>query len=361
MNQEIDKKVYFTIDSRCREYTLKKLNEILTFKMKNRLSKEPENFYILSNDIRVDESLEECLKKKASKISLIKTTHTFEIEVEDEKFLLYYYSALPISENEIENTLSINSQTVTITFGDQAENHAGMQKLGKLAENGFSLQDLENAKSKFEEKGNECFILNLNDFNNGQGNPAYVLVIRKGVDSMLCNNTKDSLYKEQINLNWDTKALMRGRIVNKHARYNLCFDEKGQDSSFEEGKGTVIAYSKVPLLSELHSKLGDFFGDKAVHLLGEGNYYYDSSKCGIGFHGDGERRRVIALRLGATIPLHYQWFHRFKPVGKRAIIELNHGDMYMMSEKAVGFDWKRSSILTLRHAAGCAKYTSIEV
>lgn len=28
-----------------------------------------------------------------------------------------------------------------------------------------------------------------------------------------------------------------------------------------------------------------------------------------------------------------------------------------MSEKAVGFDWKKSSIFTLRHATGCDKYT----
>ena len=31
---------------------------------------------------------------------------------------------------------------------------------------------------------------------------------------------------------------------------------------------------------------------------------------------------------------------------------LNSGDVYIMSDKAVGFDWKRSSLLTLRHAAG---------
>ncbi len=30
-----------------------------------------------------------------------------------------------------------------------------------------------------------------------------------------------------------------------------------------------------------------------------------------------------------------------------------------MSEKTVGTDWKRKNIYTLRHAAGCAKYTNI--
>ena len=33
-------------------------------------------------------------------------------------------------------------ETYTITFGDVAENHAKMEQIGKLADNGFSLSDL---------------------------------------------------------------------------------------------------------------------------------------------------------------------------------------------------------------------------
>ena len=59
-------------------------------------------------------------------------------------------------------------------------------------------------------------------------------------------------------------------------------------------------------------------------LAAEGNYYYDVNKCGIGFHGDAERKRVIAIRLcsGKCYPLHYQWFLKGDPIGKRAIVEL---------------------------------------
>ena len=38
---------------------------------------------------------------------------------------------------------------ITITFGDQAENHKGMQIIGNVADNGFSISDLELAKQKF--------------------------------------------------------------------------------------------------------------------------------------------------------------------------------------------------------------------
>ncbi len=70
---------------------------------------------------------------------------------------------------------------------------------------------------------------------------------------------------------------------------------------------------------------------------------------------------VIGVRFGASMPLCFNWFHRFKHVGEKFTIQLNHGDLYIMSEKAVGQDWKKSSQLTLRHSAGCPKYTTIKI
>ncbi len=37
-------------------------------------------------------------------------------------------------------------------------------------------------------------------------------------------------------------------------------------------------------------------------------------------------------------------------------INVNHGDIYIMSEKASGFDWRKSKIYRLVHAAGSTKY-----
>jgi len=45
------------------------------------------------------------------------------------------------------------AQTFTITFGDQAENHVGMQKIGQLSQTGFTLEDLNRAKACFEQNG----------------------------------------------------------------------------------------------------------------------------------------------------------------------------------------------------------------
>ncbi len=63
--------------------------------------------------------------------------------------------------------------------------------------------------------------------------------------------------------------------------------------------------------------------DKAKNLYAEGNYYYDTKKTYIGFHGDSERKIVIAIRLGTEMmPIHYQWFFNSSPIGKRIKIDL---------------------------------------
>jgi hypothetical protein len=46
----------------------------------------------------------------------------------------------------------IASQTMTITFGDVAENHVRMQKIGTMAEHGFSRSDLIRFKNWMEER-----------------------------------------------------------------------------------------------------------------------------------------------------------------------------------------------------------------
>lgn len=240
--------------------------------------------------------------------------------------------------------MNFNNATITLTFGDQAENHVGMQKIGQLADSGFTMEDLKSIKKKFK----KAKIINLT---NGAG----ILIIKNGVDELLKNNNPDDLFNEQNSLKADKKAKMYGRVVNKKARYNLCFGDKGQKPDYINGMGTIVAYNDVPLTKEIRDNLVNYFGSKSDKLCCEGNYYYDIDKCFIGFHGDAERRRVIGVRLGEDFPLIYQWYQNGQKVGKPIKINLSHGDIYVMSEKAVGYDWKKKKILTLRHAAGFTK------
>jgi len=153
----------------------------------------------------------------------------------------------------------------------------------------------------------------------------------------------------------DKKALMNGKVVNKQARYNLCFSEEDQEPNYELGKGRIISYGQVPLTNRIREQISIWTEDALLN--GEANYYYNIRKCGIGYHGDAERRKVFAFRMGASMPLYFQWYLYSNPIGEKIKIELDDGDMYVMSEDAVGHDWKNRTIPTLRHATGCDKYT----
>jgi alkylated DNA repair dioxygenase AlkB len=120
-------------------------------------------------------------------------------------------------------------------------------------------------------------------------------------------------------------------------------------------KGRVVAYTDVPETNELKGAIEKMCKEKEG-LKCEGNKYSDLNSCGIGFHGDSERRKVVAVRLGASSDLRFQWHLNRAPVGKRVFIPLHHGDLYVMSEKAVGTDWKKVKTYTLRHATGAPTF-----
>jgi hypothetical protein len=73
------------------------------------------------------------------------------------------------------------TSTVTITFGDQAENHKGMQVIGKKKEHGFTYKELRSAKEDLEKKGFKCELVELA---HEGAEEASVLVVRNGIESM---------------------------------------------------------------------------------------------------------------------------------------------------------------------------------
>lgn len=232
-----------------------------------------------------------------------------------------------------------------------------MQQVGTLAEKGFSLDDLKKIKTNFEKINCECELIDLSfqqEDENKENIEAAILVVRKGVDKIL-ESDSDKMFKELLDLEWDKKAKMRGKVLNKHARWNLCFDEFEQAPDYEDGKGTIVAFDSVPLTKKVKASLKDLVGEKANKLVAEGNYYYDVEKCYIGYHGDAERRIVIGVRLGETFPLHFQWYFKSQEIGERKTIQLNCGDIYFTSDIAVGWNWLKRNIPTLRHSAGTTK------
>ena len=89
---------------------------------------------------------------------------------------------------------------------------------------------------KFESKQKGCCEWHvLNDMIDEKTDPAFLLVVRNGVNIMLQDRyqTSKDLWDELIVLDVDKHAFMKGRVVNKKARHNLCFADFSQDPAFE--------------------------------------------------------------------------------------------------------------------------------
>jgi hypothetical protein len=248
-------------------------------------------------------------------------------------------------------------ETITITFGECAENHVGMQQLGHRAESGIQVSDLQDLRRVFEENGFKCQLVNLNaklpiEIEVEQ---AAVLVVRDGVRAFGLD--PDVMFEKLKSLQWDKTmfSAKHGGEVNKLARHNICISTTSQKADIKNKKGTVYSFDDLPDIKTMKEMLEDSF-DHRFMLFAEGNRYYDVSKCGIGLHGDSERKVVVAARFGASMKLVYKWFHNSTCISNPTVLELGHGDVYFMSEKATGWDWKKHSQVTLRHAAGCKKY-----
>ena len=233
-------------------------------------------------------------------------------------------------------------RTITITFGDRAENHVGMQIIGTPLKDNSFLNKLDDFYNYYSET-DECELYDLPC----EDETAQLLIVR--------NYTAD-IFDELSKLDWDTKAKMYGRVCNKKARYNLCFADFSQEPDYENGMGRVIYFKEEEYLSMIREQLEEDLEritNKKVPLVAEGNYYY-SRTCNIGYHGDSERKLVIGCRFGSPMKLLYQWHKGKTAVSEEVEFILNPGDVYIMSSKAIGTDWKvcaRTERLALRHSA----------
>lgn len=255
--------------------------------------------------------------------------------------------------------MSEKDKIITLTYGDCAENHVGMQQLGKKEDRGFSLDELKKLCVKMKKDGANCEIIILNDYLSDElkkkvDNIGGVFVLRNGIDFLFGEEgIKDRMYVEQNSLEWDKKYWdnRRKKILNKIKRSNLCYDNFEQKSDLENGKGSVVHFDRVPLTKKLRELIGGMLGKSGENLRCEGNNYYDikSGKCGIGWHGDKERSKVVGVRLGVSGSLCYVWCNDGEEVSDRIKINLEGGDIYVMSEKSVGNDWLSRKKITLRH------------
>lgn len=259
-----------------------------------------------------------------------------------------------ISKN---NESSVNRYAVT--FGEVAIIHVGSKEIGNGRRNqGYMVSELEDIAQKYPENSKVYYLHNELPFADSEYDAA-TLVIKNGVDLLLGEGFRDLMLKEQENLQYDTKYFdrRRGKTLNKRARLNITFGPECIAHSEDYKQYTVAGFNQLPYLKKIKDIIPIVFGEKANNLNAEGNYYFET-KSGIGYHGDAERKIVICVCLGSSSTVRYRWR---KPGSSENILTpidllLEHGDIYIMSEKATGFDWKKRSKWRLVHGAGHGKY-----
>ena len=275
-----------------------------------------------------------------------------------------------------------DANAVTLTMCDFGEHDVNARAggVGKMAERGIRVHELEQIKSVLEKKGMVPELHVLSDpKNHGIESPtsmrpsqvhdvAAVLVVPNAVDELVgvegaADAIKEWIWKQPIDT---TVRSMKHKaadgttdgVVDKEARWNNCVRNgprrKANTTDIALGYGSMASFDDMPVLNALRNACAE---EMHAHLpVAETNYYYDvdDPKVGIGFHGDTERKVVVMARFGKAskrLPISFQWYHDTKRIGDMMTINLNHGDLLVMSEKAVGTDWKRRKICTLRHSA----------
>ena len=263
---------------------------------------------------------------------------------------------------------------VSLTFANRGENAVGMQIIGGPASQLVTKAMLEAAKLQWE-AGNdangvsspgEAVLVDLTEKIAGKAclqgvggqEDAAVLVLRRFVQRLMGEHAVDEVEHElELQMQQgkiDTQALMRGKVKNRNARHNNCMADFEQEPDQANGRGTVCNLAQYPRIQMLANHTAMWM-QQDNPLICEQNRYYDVSKCGIGWHGDAEREIVLGARFGEAtkkMPMMFQAFYDHSPVGPKVSLDLKRGDVYIMTSKAVGTDWKLSSIVTWRHAAG---------
>lgn len=238
---------------------------------------------------------------------------------------------------------------ITHTFSECVENHAGMKMHGVKLPRGFTEDYLNACMIKH---GGQILDMRIED------KRAVVWKIPNGVDRLLGPGAADKLHAESWSQQFDHQFLndKKQEVQYKWGRYNNCYADESGEPDYANGKGRLIAFGDAPMMAALRAKLPELLGDEAKDLYAESNLYpnVESAKVGIGFHGDTERSIVVGVRIGkAQLPLRFQWYKNSDAISDEHVLELAHGDMYVMSWEATGQNWlKTKTVPVLRHGVG---------
>ena len=229
----------------------------------------------------------------------------------------------------------------------------GSDSIGKMAERGFSPTQLRALAASLTKRGVPCDVFELTPHCTApDAEDACAIVIHAARLDHEGFPLADAMLEEVEAIQYDKFTFTYQAAKAAHSRHLVFVGDSLREPVPEEGTHTVLAWDSLPaceLAARLVSRELRSWDLKVACAL----HYPDIDKCGISWHGDQERRQTVLFRLGkAQRPIHLRWMHENKPAGPVISIPLAHGDVFIPCAKAVGTDYKRRKVPTLRHATG---------
>jgi hypothetical protein len=251
-----------------------------------------------------------------------------------------------------------DSLGMCITWSDDVESGPGYKEVHSekvVNADGFQKDDFEKLVPHFP--GSKIIPLHQTD-----EPEAYVFYAPGG--ALKFDNHKE-FFDEILNVplsKVDSWVWMFQKWLNKKARLNTNIADKNQERDLDKKQCSVISFSDMPQARKMRESLNALGLDKVQNLNAEVNYYH-VPKSGIGYHGDGERKKVFAFNFAKdnhVRHIEFQCFEGGKEVGKSVKIELKHADIYAMCVVASGNNWKdvmnKRGVRHWRHRAGFEEY-----
>ena len=194
---------------------------------------------------------------------------------------------------------------------------------------------------------------------------ACILVIKNGIELLMESTDAAKLYKEQEQVRYDGRFFDKNKVKVRRAHKTMLFATEGRNASDDYTQPSVTAFSEVPLANKIRTSFQTLLGDRAADLNVNGTKYHTSvyekgddgksmkNPSNMGWHGNDNCKIVVGVCLGASASLSFIWRlpgSQKNLTDTRVTIPLTHGDVYVLSEKAIGYDYKSSSLLRCLHS-----------
>ena len=220
---------------------------------------------------------------------------------------------------------------------------------GVVAAEGFSTDHLRACCALLQTQGLRARIVELNPLCPVPARDACVLVVRDP------NPQRTAACLEAVKgIQYDNFTFAYGKILTAHSRHLVFAGATPRVGDRDKGLHTILPWAGLPPLESARQWITAQLATteiQAACIL----KYPSIETGGLSWHGDGERKQTIVYRvdpISSKRPLWFRWYHKSLPIGEPVAVHLEAGDFCIASEVAVGTDFKKRSLPTVRHATG---------